>query len=223
MKPVNEARAPKSSDIQNSGYEETEHSMYGISRISDPVLRSQAWRVSLRRRGKRLVKNFPDKKCGGEHEALNLAKRYRDQLLVQYPPLSRAEFAKSPRRNNTSGTTGVSFVISRYRLKNGEERRSFYWEAIWPTSPGHHINKRFSVSTYGYDGAFELACEARRLGLQAVEGIYWRSERAVLLQNDHLKVPSEPSFFSSVNLADQNPGPDVMISRQLSDQASNRL
>ena len=39
--------------------------MYGISRIDDDSDRTHAWRVSLRRRGKALVKNFADKKYGG--------------------------------------------------------------------------------------------------------------------------------------------------------------
>ena len=42
--------------------------MYGISRIDDYVHRTHAWRVSLCRRGKRLVKNFPDKKHGGKNK-----------------------------------------------------------------------------------------------------------------------------------------------------------
>jgi hypothetical protein len=221
MNQVTEARGSASNDIQISGCKEIEHSMYGISRISDTVHRSQAWRVSLRRRGRRLVKNFPDKKFGGAHQALKFAMRYRDQLLAQYPPLSQAEFAQASRRNNTSGVTGASLVSSRHRLRSGEERRSFYWEAIWPTSPGQHINKRFSISTHGYDSAFELACQARRLGLRGVEGIYWRSERAVL-QNDHSKVTSESSFLRSAIPPDQYPIPDVLMSWQL-DQTSHRL
>jgi hypothetical protein len=154
--------------------------MYGISRVDDPAHRTHAWRVSLRRKGKALVKNFPDKKWGGKRKALQLAKQYRDELLVKYPPISRIEFASTRRRNNTSGVTGVCLVTCKYRLANGAERRAMYWEAIWPTVPGGHINKRFSVATYGKEKAFELAHMARRKGLRKVEGVFWAAERGLI-------------------------------------------
>ena len=154
--------------------------MYGISRIDDEANRQHAWRVSLRRRGKSLVKNFPDKKSGGKTKALRLAKEYRDKLLEKYPPISRVEFANSMRRNNTSGVTGVCFVRSRYRLRNGKERSLSYWEAIWPTVPGQHINKRFSVAVHGKQKAFEMACRARKQGLRKVQGVFWAAERGAV-------------------------------------------
>ena len=39
--------------------------MYGISRFDDEKRYSHGWRVSLHRKGNRLVENFPDKKYGG--------------------------------------------------------------------------------------------------------------------------------------------------------------
>jgi hypothetical protein len=55
--------------------------MYGISRIEDEQYRTHAWRVSLRRHGIMHVRNFADKKCGGKHKALRLARAYRDEVI----------------------------------------------------------------------------------------------------------------------------------------------
>ena len=152
--------------------------MYGISRIDDYVHYTHAWRVSLRRRGKALVRNFPDKKHGGKRKALQLAKQYRDQLVAKYPPLTRKEHATALRKNNKSGVTGVCRFASSYFLKDGTERFSWYWEAIWPTTPGEHESVRFSVNRFGEEEAFRRACAARRKGLKKVEGIFWASQPA---------------------------------------------
>lgn len=156
--------------------------MYGISRIDDETHRTHAWRVSLRRRGKMLVKNFPDRKFKGKGKALQAAKAHRDALLQRYPPLSRVEFAKVKRRNNKSGVTGVCLVCCKYYLADGTEKRLWYWEASWPTSPGQHINQRFSCAIHGKQRAFEMACQARRRGLRQVRGVFWAAERGELSQ-----------------------------------------
>lgn len=153
--------------------------MYGISRIDDPTHRTHAWRVSLRRHGKALVRNFPDKKHGGKRKALKLAQEHRDKLLKKHRPMTRVEFANTLRRNNTSGVPGVCLVTTKYRLANGAERQILYWEAIWPTSPGEHVTKRFSVATYGNEGAFNMACKARRKGLRNVKGVFWAVMRSL--------------------------------------------
>ena len=110
--------------------------MYGISRIDIMFINTAAWRVSLRRRGKMHVKNFADRKCGGKRKALQLAERYRDELIRKYPPMTRKEFSAIHRRNNQTGVVGVCRIASGYKLKNGKMRYSWYWEAIWPTTPG---------------------------------------------------------------------------------------
>src|SRR5210317_1996969 len=110
--------------------------MYGISRIDDDVYRTHAWRVSLCRRGKRHVKNFADKKCGGKGRALIKAKEYRDTLLRKHLPLSRKEFCTILCSNNKSGVTGVYKYAKSFTLKNGSVKESWYWEAHWPTEQG---------------------------------------------------------------------------------------
>jgi hypothetical protein len=151
--------------------------MYGISRIDDPAHRTHAWRVSLRRRGKMLVKNFPDKTYGGKRKALECAQVHRDALLEKHPPLSRVEFANALRRNNKSGVPGVCLVGCKYYLADKTERCLWYWEAIWPTTPGQHESRRFPVAAHGWARAFELACAARRKGLRGVTGTFWAAER----------------------------------------------
>jgi len=151
--------------------------MYGISRIDDIAHRTYAWRVSLTRRGKKLVKNFPDKRWGGKAKALRAAKAHRDELLLAYPPLTRREFSKAKRRNNTSGITGVYTYAKRFTLRNGTEKETWYWEAHWPTESGESAHEAFSVNRYGEAMARQMAIRARERGLRALSGVFWASER----------------------------------------------
>lgn len=51
---------------------------------------------------------------------------------------------------NTSGVTGVNYSATDNR-----------WRAEWRKTDGNNTSKSFSVVKYGYDKAFELACEFR--------------------------------------------------------------
>lgn len=155
----------------------TSKAMYGISRVDDERNNTHAWRVSLSRRGKRYVKNFPDKKCGGRLAALADASQFRDLLLIKYPPITRKEFCESKRRNNRTGITGVYKYSKSYQLKDGSIKEAWYWEANWPNSNGESISKRFSVKRFGDDYAKQLAMRAREVGMQTVEGTFWAAER----------------------------------------------
>jgi hypothetical protein len=158
--------------------------MYGISRIDDSHHFTHAWRVSLRRRGKLLVKNFPDKKYGGSLNALKAAKEHRDKLIEANPPLTRREFAAIRRRNNTSGVTGVYRYAKAYKLADGREKEIWYWEAHWPTDSGKHQKATFSIDQYGDDLARQLAIRARKNELKEVEGFFWASERGAVAHQD---------------------------------------
>lgn len=151
--------------------------MYGISRIDDDYYRTHAWRVSLRRHGKALVKNFPDKKYGGKGKALQLAKLYRDELIKKHPPMSRKKFANIIRSNNKTGITGVYKYAKSYYLQDGTKRDCWYWEANWPTTMAGSERAAFSVKEYGDDKARSLAITARRRGLKQVGGVFWASQR----------------------------------------------
>lgn len=151
--------------------------MYGISRIDDDRHHTHAWRVSIRRRGTTLVKNFPDRKFGGRADALTSAQAHRDRVVQAHPPLTRKEFAELNRRHNTSGITGVYRYAKTYRLADGRERKSWYWEAHWPTAPGQHDKATFAVNEHGESFARSLAIRARENGINRVEGVFWASER----------------------------------------------
>nr|WP_246864460.1 AP2 domain-containing protein [Spongiibacter thalassae] len=152
--------------------------MYGISRIDNDSSRSHSWRVSLKRRNKKIVKNFADKKHGGIEESLNSAKAYRDNIIRENPAISRKEFCRKLRQHNTSGIPGVYRYAKRYTLKNGVEKAHWYWEAQWPgEKPGSFEKQTFSILQYGEDKARELAIDARRKGVSRLKGVFWASER----------------------------------------------
>ena len=119
------------------------------------------------------VRNFADRKCGGKRNALRLARTYRNELIRRTSPLSRKEFSAIRRRNNRTGVVGVCRYSKSYRLKDGTVRHSWYWEAIWPTTPGKSEIVRFSVNKLGEAGAFNRACAARLRGFKQIEGVFW--------------------------------------------------
>lgn len=151
--------------------------LYGISRVDDDVHRTHAWRVSLKRQGKTLVKNFPDKKHGGKRKALAAAKQQRDEWVAKYPPLSRKDFAEVRRRHNRTGITGVFKYSKKYTLQSGAIKETWYWEAQWPTDEGDFEKQSFSVSAYGEAIAKQMAITARQIGLEKLAGHYWATAR----------------------------------------------
>jgi hypothetical protein len=153
--------------------------MYGISRIDDDLYRTHAWRVSLCRKSKRLVKNFADKKWGGKGKALAAAKEYRDELLRKNPPITRTEFCSILRSNNKSGITGVYKYAKPFTLKNGTVKKNWYWEATWPVGNSEQAHIAFPVNEYGEARAKELAIEARMTAMRRIKGVFWASGRGV--------------------------------------------
>jgi hypothetical protein len=148
-------------------------SMYGISRIDDSTHRGHAWRVSLKRGGKKHVRNFPDIRHGGKGRALRAAMRFRDDLIRKHRPITRREFADRPRLHNQSGVIGVCRFAKPYRSKTGRVRRVWYWSTTYPTTPGRKKTLHFSIATYGERRAFDLAVAARKRGLRQVHGVFW--------------------------------------------------
>ncbi|MGA9573200.1 MAG: AP2 domain-containing protein [Lysobacterales bacterium] len=150
---------------------------YGISRFDDDIRNTHGWRVSLRRYGKMLVENFPDKKYGGQKRALQLARQYRDELLGKFPPISRREVCQIKRSNNKSGISGVCTYAKSYKLRDGTVKETRYWEASWPGDDGKNVSINFSVNKYGEELARSMAVRARMRGLEGVEGPFWVCER----------------------------------------------
>jgi len=153
--------------------------MYGISRIDDPVYRTYAWRVSLRRQNRMIVKNFTDKRHGSKSHALAAAKAYRDEIVAKYPPTTRKQFCSTLRRHNNSGIPGVYRYAKPYTLADGKERKLWYWETTWPTQEGGSAKATFSVKQFGEERAKQMAIAAREAGIRKLKGVYWASERGV--------------------------------------------
>jgi len=154
--------------------------VYGISRFDDDIRNTHGWRVSLRRHGKMLVKNFPDKKCGGRWIALRMAQQHRDELLIRFPPISRKQVCRIKRSNNTSGISGVCRYAKRYKLKDGSTKETWYWEATWPVGKGKNASVNYSVRKFGEELARSKAIRARQRGMEEVAGPFWASERGSL-------------------------------------------
>jgi len=168
--------------------------LYGISRIDSERHSAHAWRVSLRRHGKRYVKNFTDKTYGGREQALEQAIEFRDQFLVENPPMSRKEFCSIKRRHNKSGIVGVYKYRKTYQLKDGTIKESWYWEANWPDVNGQSICKSFAFNRYGDKLAKQMAIQAREEGMLSVTGTFWAAERGDVLSNQS---SSEMSSFAA--------------------------
>lgn len=153
---------------------------YGISRIDDDIHHTHAWRVSLRRHGRRHVKNFPDMKYGNQAQAFEAATLFRDQFLLTHPPITRKEVCSVKRSNNTSGIAGVCTYAKRYKRRDNSIKENWYWEASWPNERGESVKAIFSVNTYGETIARQMAIRARQKGLDALQGPFWSSERGLI-------------------------------------------
>lgn len=149
-------------------------SLYAIFREDDPATRTFAWVVSIQRRGKIWRRHFADLSYGGKDCALKAAQAFRDKLATDHPPMSRAEYADRPRKNNRSGTTGV--IRREIKSSKDAEKKRAYWTAYWPgAKPGERGSLSFSVAKHGEEGARKMAHRARRRALIELEGSYVNS------------------------------------------------
>lgn len=153
---------------------------YGISRSDCETNTIHASRVSLRRHGKRHVKNFPDKRCGCKKSALRKATEYRDQLLVKYPPISRKKYCNFKHRNNKTGIVAVYKYRKTYKLKNRTIKESWYLEENWPDRDGDSVSKPFPVNRFGDELAKQKAISANDRGMQTVNDVFLATERGLI-------------------------------------------
>ena len=142
--------------------------MYGITRIDNERSRTHAWVVIIARKRKKYFGSFSDVTYHGKSKALAAAKRYRDAILAQYPPMTMKEFCSILKRNNRSGIPGVCRYVR--SNKNGEQ--ACYWIARWSPEPRKTKQKKFSVKKYGEEDAFRLAFLARKKALKQVKGYF---------------------------------------------------
>ncbi|MEA9822356.1 AP2 domain-containing protein [Xanthomonas campestris pv. raphani] len=130
---------------------------YGISMRTVNSVPS-AWRVSIRRRGSVIGRQFSAKAFGSMEEALKAALAFRDEVNERFPPLTKQEAHAIRRSTNTSGVPGV------FRTKMGEWKASIHFE------DGTCKTRQFAVRVYGEEKARQLAIGARVELLKQVHG-----------------------------------------------------
>lgn len=152
--------SPVSAEALSSkqGEESPEPKYYGVYRHVSKA-GSLAWRVSLARRGRAFARTFSVKRYGSDGAALQAALAYRDELIKQHPMVSRRENHAILRANSHSGIPGV-------RLDDA--RNPPRWIASIELAGQKPVAKFFRIDKYGYEQAFELAVQARKLMLDMV-------------------------------------------------------
>lgn len=133
--------------------------------------------VSINRNGKLFQKYFPEKRCGGAQNTLQLAQAWRDTIIANHPPMSLMAFCSILRSNNTSGVAGISRTIKRNRSKSGRVSEVAYWKTCIPMADGRSRFCYFSIIKFGEEGAKRLATEARMHGLSALEDTAFREKQ----------------------------------------------
>ena len=111
------------------------------------------WQISLQRNGMAHQKFFSDSRWGGSEQALAIAKRYRDKLLLEYPPVLKRVSVARKRSDNATGHVGVHRV-----LKAGV----YVWMARLGLPSGKSVTRSFAEKRHGRKLAKSLAIEARR-------------------------------------------------------------
>jgi hypothetical protein len=132
--------------------------MYGITRIDKEINRTHSWHVHLTRRGIHYNKHFSDGVYGGKQEALNAAKEYKDSIISKHSHYTKKDVCSKVRRNNQSGIAGVGKYASPGR--NG--KLHWFWLAYWTDENGSRRQRKFMISTYGEDEAFDRAVKLRK-------------------------------------------------------------
>ena len=68
-------------------------SEYGITRIDNLVSRTHGWLVTIQRRGVIHRRHFSDSTSGGKQKSFMIARAFRDEIIVKYPPLTMKEYS----------------------------------------------------------------------------------------------------------------------------------
>ena len=120
----------------------------------------------MQRRGEKTEKFFGDSRHGGKRQALADAKAFRDQIENQSEKYSVQELAETPSTRNKSGVVGVR-LHKQKDFRGDYEYHYWYWVAQWTDGKGKRKTKAFSIHQHGDENAFQLACEARKKGIEA--------------------------------------------------------
>ena len=144
-------------------------SSYAITRIDSERHRTFAWIVTVQRRKQVWRRSFSDRSFGSKNKALHAAKAFRDRILRQHLPMTRAEYCQIKRRNNQSGLAGVcryAYLDIRDKRTGGRD----YWVAFWTPASGKSKRIKFSISRFGERGALKRAMRARKEAVATLDG-----------------------------------------------------
>jgi hypothetical protein len=147
-----------------------------IWRIDDEIKNFHCWRFQMVRNNKKVSKQFSDSVYGGKRKALQIAIRYRDEILATTDLFEQQIRIRTElRRNNKSGYSGVR----RYEngRKPGSKSRQVYWSATWTNEDGVKHSRSFSINLYGEEEAKQLAIAERErqlLKVCAIKVSHWR-------------------------------------------------
>ena len=97
----------------------------------DSATSTQAWLVTVQRRGRVSHQHVADPVYGGKRKALDAATVYRDSLLASLRPFTRPERCRIKRKNNRAGVSGVT-KIETWEHDRGRRYHRQYWLAQWP-------------------------------------------------------------------------------------------
>ncbi|WP_374432252.1 AP2/ERF family transcription factor [Ideonella dechloratans] len=156
-------RTPEDRDT----FQSPKDSHFGIKRSS----LSQLWEVRLYRRGVTHRRCFSAARYGDMDRALVAALAWRDARLAELAPFTEQELCMRQRGNNTSGTPGVSLMRVRRKRADGHLAEEQYWVARLEQKGQRRQTRRFSVAKYGYEGAYDMAVQARLAMVATVTGL----------------------------------------------------
>ena len=127
------------------------------------------YRVSFTRHGKNVTKLFRARDYRDAVSALKAARTWRDHMSSVLAPETKQEFSQRLRPDNSSGCPGV--YLKRQVVRRGDWSGEYsHWQAQTPQGVTPFRSRSFSVDRYGFDGAYELAVQARAEFVAEVEG-----------------------------------------------------
>ncbi|MDM8528885.1 hypothetical protein QUF58_11850 [Anaerolineales bacterium HSG24] len=132
-------------------------SIKGISRIDSK--NTHGWFVRVYYARQTHSKFFSDRFNGGYDDALEAAKKYKEEYEERHPESTKKQpFRNYPQINNKTGVNGVSETFSKTR----KGIKIPYFSVSWCPEPGHMCTRKFSINKYGRDEAFAMAVSFRK-------------------------------------------------------------
>lgn len=139
----------------------------GVSRIDSGS--THGWFVRGYKNGKTYSRLFSDQKCGGEREALEEARAFRDRLYEKLEEIPKAPRARRVVMRDARNSTGV-LGVCRTSKKGPNGSANDCYSVSWRPSPGVQKCTSFSIRKYGEKKAFQLAVAHRKKMLKEIYG-----------------------------------------------------